>query len=107
MAAFADYRDHVGANHDRFFKTTLFQSAHLLLGLDCLEPGQQQPAHQHAGRDKFYFVIEGHGHFTIADQQADLGPGEVAWAPADAPHAVINTGAVRLVMLIGMAPLPN
>jgi hypothetical protein len=42
MRTFADYRDHVGANPTKFFKSTLFQSERLLLGLNCLEPGQEQ-----------------------------------------------------------------
>jgi hypothetical protein len=37
-----DYRYHTGARPDKFFKSTLFQSARLLLGLNCLEPGQEQ-----------------------------------------------------------------
>jgi len=107
MQPFTDYRSHIGADLARFYKTTLFQSERLLLGMDCLEPGQAQTAHRHAGRDKFYFVIEGRGVFTIGEQQRELGPGEVAWAEADAVHSVANTGDTRLVMLIGIAPEPT
>ena len=51
-----DYRDHTGSSAEKFFKSTLFQSSHLLLGLNCLEPGQTQATHTHAVQDKFYFV---------------------------------------------------
>jgi quercetin dioxygenase-like cupin family protein len=107
MTYFSDYRAHIGVNEARFFKTTIFQSPRMLLGADCLEPGQRQPPHQHAGRDKFYYLIEGEGTFTIGSETRRLGPGEIAWAPADTPHSVVNDGAVRLVMLIGMAPEPG
>lgn len=107
MNYFSDYRDHVGANPARFFKSTIFQSERMLLGMDCLEPGQSQPTHRHAGRDKFYYVIEGYGRFTVGDQSHEGGPGTVVWAPADIPHGVINTGEARLTMLIGMAPEPG
>jgi quercetin dioxygenase-like cupin family protein len=107
MGYFSDYRDHVGTNPERFFKSTIFQSARMLLGMDCLEPGQSQPTHQHAGRDKFYFVLEGSARFTIAGETHEGGPGTLAWAPADAPHGVVNTGPERLTMLIGMAPEPG
>ncbi len=43
--------DHVGARPDKFYKATLFRGDALLLGVNCLEPGQTQPAHDHAGQD--------------------------------------------------------
>ncbi len=107
MNYFSDYREHIGANPERFFKSTIFQSPRMLIGMDCLEPGQAQPPHRHAGRDKCYFVIEGQGRFTIGDATNDAGPGTVVWAPADTDHAVVNSGTTRLVMLIGMAPEPG
>jgi quercetin dioxygenase-like cupin family protein len=107
MSYFQDYRDHVGANPARFFKSTIFQSPRMLVGMDCLEPGQAQPPHQHAGRDKFYFVVEGRGRFTIGEWTEECEVGMVIWAPADMAHGVENIGEGRLVMLIGMAPEPG
>jgi quercetin dioxygenase-like cupin family protein len=107
MSYFADYRDHVGTNLERFFKTTIFLSPHMLVGMDCLEPGQSQRPHQHAGHDKFYYVIEGLGQFTVGDETQAGQPGTIVWAPADTIHSVVNTGESRLVMLIGMAPEPK
>lgn len=107
MRNITDYRLHIGTDAERFFKTTLFQSPRMLVGMDCLEPGQVQPPHQHAGRDKCYYVIEGEGTFTIGDETGHAGPGMVIWAPADVTHSVVNTGTQRLVMLIAMAPEPG
>jgi quercetin dioxygenase-like cupin family protein len=107
MASFSDYREHVGANTARWFKSTIFLSPNMLVGIDCLEPGQAQPPHQHAGRDKMYFVVEGEGEFTVGNETRRLGPGELAWAPADTAHGVVNVGAARLTMLIAMAPEPK
>jgi quercetin dioxygenase-like cupin family protein len=107
MATFADYREHVGADRQRWFKSTIFLSPNMLVGTDCLEPGQLQPTHQHAGRDKMYYVIEGEGEFTIGEEARRLGPGGLAWAPADTPHGVTNVGEGRLIMLIAMAPEPK
>jgi quercetin dioxygenase-like cupin family protein len=73
MSNFADYRERTGANPDKFFKSTLFRSPHLLLGLNCLEPGQTQRAHTHADQDKFYFVVEGAGEFVIGDETRTAG----------------------------------
>ena len=107
MSNFSHYQEHVGANPARWFKSTIFLSPNMLVGMDCLEPGQAQPPHQHAGRDKLYYVVEGQGAFTVGDETRELGPGGLAWAPADTAHGVVNTGPGRLVLLITMAPEPK
>ena len=70
MSYFADYAEHAGADAGRFFKATLFRSGRLLLGLNCLEPGQAQAVHDHADQDKFYLVLEGEGAFTVGAEAA-------------------------------------
>jgi mannose-6-phosphate isomerase-like protein (cupin superfamily) len=106
MKQILDYRDHTGARPDKFFKSTLFQSPHILLGLNCLAPDQEQHPHTHADQDKFYFVIEGQGMFVVGAETSQAGPGMVIWAPAGVAHGVTNTGDVRLVLLVGIAPGP-
>ncbi|NJM06402.1 cupin domain-containing protein [Candidatus Gracilibacteria bacterium] len=107
MHYFAHYRDFIGVSAERFFKTTIFQSPRMLAGMDCLEPGQRQDAHRHAGRDKVYFVVSGMGLFHIGDEVQSCGPGSTIWAPADVAHGVANTGSETLVMFIVMAPEPG
>ena len=104
---FTHYADPVGMRDDKHYKATLFQGAHLMVGVNCLEPGQEQPVHDHAGADKVYVVMEGRGQFTIGDETREAGPGEVVWAPAGLPHGVRNQGADRLVLLVGIAPPPG
>lgn len=101
------YQDHVGQRAEKFYKTTLFQGEGLLLGLNCLEPGQVQTVHSHADQDKFYYVIEGTGRFTIGETGRDLGPGQVVWASAGVPHGVANHSDTRLTVLMGIAPPPG
>ena len=98
--------DHTGARADKFYKATLFRGDALLLGVNCLEPGQAQPAHDHADQDKFYYVIEGTGCFQVGDEFATAGEGELVWAPAGVVHGVINEGNTRLTLLVGIAPAP-
>lgn len=107
MNYFADYHDFTGTNVERFFKTTIFQTPRMLAGMDCLEPGQQQHEHRHAGRDKVYLVLEGEGDFTIDGEQRVCGPGSLVFAPADVVHGVLNSGNERLVLFIVMAPEPG
>ncbi len=98
--------DHTGARADRFYKTTLFRADSLLLGLNCLEPGQVQAPHAHEDQDKFYCVIAGEGRFWVGDERLTGRPGDVVWAPAGLSHGVENTGDERLTLLVGIAPAP-
>ena len=107
MSNFTFIEQHTGANPEKFYKTTLFSSSRLLLGLNCLEPGQAQSLHDHDDQDKFYYVVEGRGRFEIGATQQDVGPQGVVWAPAGVPHAVNNRGDRRLVLLVGIAPAPG
>lgn len=104
MAEAIDYRKLTGSNPDRMYKSTLFESQRLLLGLNCLEPGQADRAHTHGEQDKFYFVLEGEGEFTIGDETVSAGPGHTVLAPAGVTHGVANTGNERLVILMGLTP---
>jgi quercetin dioxygenase-like cupin family protein len=97
---------HIGVAEAKFFKTTLFQGTELLLGLNCLEPGQVQQPHEHADQDKFYYVVEGHGRFWLAEERVTAGPGSAVWAPAGLVHGVENEGPGRLTLLVGIAPAP-
>jgi quercetin dioxygenase-like cupin family protein len=106
-SAFVDYRDHVGAAPETFHKATLFRGSRLLVGLNCLEPGQTHAVHTHADQDKVYCVLEGTGLFTVGSDRRSAGPGTVVWAAAGAPHGVENRGQHRLVVLVGIAPAPG
>ena len=98
--------DHAGVRADKFYKATLFRGDALMLGVNCLEPGQTQPAHDHADQDKFYYVIAGTGRFQIGDEFITAGEGQLVWAPARAIHGVTNEGDARLTLLVGIAPAP-
>ena len=104
MSDFLDWREHTGSQPEKFFKTTLWQSGHLTLGLNCLEPGQIQKVHAHDGADKIYYVLEGEGDFTIGDQQRIAKQGVLIVAPAGIPHGVTNNGRERLSLLVTIAP---
>lgn len=103
---FINYQNSVSFNAEKFYKTTLAQSERLLLGLNCLEPGQEQKVHDHTNQDKFYFVLEGEGLFTVGDEEQLASSGMLIWAPATVPHGVKNLNDHRLVILMGIAPSP-
>jgi quercetin dioxygenase-like cupin family protein len=104
---FINYQDSVSFNPEKFSKATLAHSERLMLGLNCLEPGQVQKIHDHADQDKFYFVLEGEGLFTVGEEEKIAFSGMLVWAPAGAPHGVTNQSEHRLVILMGIAPAPQ
>ena len=107
MAEAIDYRTHVGSNPDKMYKSTLFESSRLLLGLNCLEPGQSDRVHTHAEQDKFYFVVEGEGEFSLGGEVLHAGAGQTIIAPAGVTHGVANNSTGRLVILMGLTPWPG
>jgi len=104
MTSFYQWQDHAGAQPEKFFKTTLWQGEHSMVGLNCLEPGQTQKIHAHEAADKFYFVLEGAGRFTVGDEEKEVSAGTLVVAPAGIPHGVTNSTTNRLSLLVSISP---
>ena len=106
VSNFLNWREFEGSSSDKFYKTTMWQGQHVMVGLNCLEPGQVQPVHAHAGADKFYLVLAGRGSFIVGEVQQTAETGTVVVAPAGVSHGVTNTGDERLSLLVAIAPGP-
>ena len=104
MNHFVDWRERAGVNEERFYKTTLWQGEHVMVGLNCLEPNQTQSVHAHQGAEKIYFVLAGRGRFTVGDEEREADAGTLVLAPAGVPHGVTNVGGERLSLLVAIAP---
>ena len=87
-------------------KSTIYQSSHLLVGLNAFEPGQAHTLHAHAEMDKVYLVIEGQGLFLLEGSEVAVQVGEMLVAPAGVPHGVRNNSNARLLMMAMLAPAP-
>jgi len=87
-------------------KADLFRGGQLFVGLNCFEPGQAQPAHTHAGADKFYLLVSGKARMSVGAETRVAEAGTVVWAPADVPHGV-DEALERTVMLVAIAPPPH
>jgi quercetin dioxygenase-like cupin family protein len=92
---------------EKMQKVNLFETERMFADIYCLEPGQEQKRHAHAGADKIYLVIEGIGRFQIGDDERELGPDQIVLAPANVDHGLRNDSQARLVVLVFMAPNPN
>lgn len=107
MNPFLDWRQHAGAAAEKFYKATLWQGEHVMVGLNCLEPNQTQSVHAHQGADKFYFVLEGEGTFTVGNEKRTATAGALVVAPAGIAHGVTNMSGERLSLLVAIAPGPK
>jgi mannose-6-phosphate isomerase-like protein (cupin superfamily) len=54
-------------------------------------PGRGPSLHRHP-YDEIVLIQEGHGTFTIGDEQLEAGAGDLVIVPANQPHAFVNTG---------------
>ncbi len=98
--------EHAEWRADAMGKSTLYQSPHLLVGLNAFEPGQAHALHAHAGMDKVYLVIEGEGLFLLDDATLPMRAGDLLVAPDGVPHGVENNSAARLLVMALLAPGP-
>ncbi len=87
-------------------KINLFETDRFFLDVYCLEPGQAQKAHAHAGSDKVYAVLEGSVHARVGGEVQELRAGEAVLAPAGSEHGIENRSQGRAAVLVLMAPKP-
>jgi len=101
---FCDYQAHVGSRPETFFKTGLFESEALLIGLNCYEAGQSMYKHPHEIQHRAYLVLEGRGQMRVGAETQRVEAGRVIWVPAGNEHEIINDGENTLVLLVAVAP---
>ena len=89
---------------EKMQKVSLFDTPRSMTDLYCLQPGQSQRPHVHAGEDKVYVVLEGQGEFQVGGEKTARGPGHAVLAPAGAEHGVSNPGPANLRLLVFLAP---
>lgn len=104
MSNFRKPLEFAQGRNDKPFKHTFLQTERLLVGMNCLQTGQAQALHEHPDQDKFYYVLEGTGHFTVGDEVCECGAGEMILCPAGVPHGVENRGIGLVSFLTVIAP---
>jgi quercetin dioxygenase-like cupin family protein len=107
MSNFKKLSDAMQFSPEKMKKNGVFETERFFCDTYCFEPGQEQQAHSHAKEDKVYCVLEGRGMFTVGDEERELGPGEIALAPAGQNHGVANRSSQRLVTLVFVTPKPH
>jgi quercetin dioxygenase-like cupin family protein len=107
MSNFKKLSDAMLFSSEKMKKNGIFETDNFFCDTYCFEPGQAQPPHSHAKEDKVYCVLEGRGMFTVGGEERELGPGEIALAPAGQNHGVVNRSGQRLVTLVFVTPKPH
>ncbi len=107
MDEFKHVPAHVAFAAEKMKKVNLFTTDRMFCDVYCFEPGQEQTPHAHAGSDKVYYVLQGNGQVRVGQETKELGPGDIALAPAGSEHGVRNPGPERLTVLVYMAPKPS
>jgi quercetin dioxygenase-like cupin family protein len=107
MSNFKKLSDAMHFSPDKMKKNGVFETDRFFCDTYCFEPGQTQSPHTHQREDKIYYVLEGRGVFTVGEEMRELGPGEIALAPAGQKHGVANQTQQRLVTLVFMTPKPQ
>ncbi len=106
MNHFKTLSDAIQFSKEKMKKNGVFETDRFFCDLYCFEPGQEQSPHTHGGQDKVYYVVEGKGMFKVGDEEKELGPGEIALAPAGMNHGVANRSQQRLITLVFVTPKP-
>jgi quercetin dioxygenase-like cupin family protein len=101
---FKDYKSYISFRAEKYGKSTLFENEHILVGLNCLAPGQEMVKHSHEVQCRFYLVLEGNGRVWIDEEQNEAKEGKVIWVPPEHTHRIVNTGIEPMVLLVGIAP---
>ena len=107
MSNFKKLADAMQFSPEKMKKNGVFETERFFCDTYCFEPGQIQSPHTHGREDKIYYVLEGRGVFTVGDEERELGPGEIALAPAGQNHGVTNNSHQRLVTLVFVTPKPQ
>jgi len=99
-------KEHAAFTPDKMAKIALATTERAQLDLYCVGPGQSQKPHRHDDQDKIYYVLEGHGSFTLGNDQQQLTAGDALVAPAGVDHGVLNDGPDPLLVLVIVTPPP-
>lgn len=99
-----DYRTAASFSPERFTPVPFGQSERSRALLVCLEPGQFIPVHS-PGVDIAFVILEGEGTLVAGTQEAEVGPGALAFAAAGEARGL--RARTRLIAVHIVAPPPT
>lgn len=73
-------------------------------GVVVLEPGKGHERHTHPDSEEILYVLSGEGTQTVADEEREVGPGEMVFIPEGVEHSTVNSGWEPLRFLAVYGP---
>ncbi len=70
-----------------------------------IEAGAGTPVHRHACEEAIV-ILEGSGTVTINGEESSFGANSTLIIPADAVHQIVNSGAIRMVLIAALSMAP-
>jgi quercetin dioxygenase-like cupin family protein len=65
------------------------------------QPGSEPPPHVHHWENELFYVLDGVMELYVGNEVLTVGPGELALAPQDKPHAFyIRSPQIRMLILV-------
>jgi mannose-6-phosphate isomerase-like protein (cupin superfamily) len=67
-------------------------------------PGATTTPHYHPLTEEIYYILEGTGQMSLAEELRIVGPGDAIAIPPGQVHSITNTGPLTLKFLCCCAP---
>ena len=105
MATFVEsYAQTAAFRPDKFNPVVIAENERVKVIEACFEPGQFIPVHQ-PGVDLTLIVLEGTGTLFVNDREQPLGPGALAFIPANEARGL--QAETRLILMHIVTPPPT
>ena len=66
--------------------------------------GGRVDLHVHMVAEQVYYIIGGRGQAVCGDERREIGPEDVMFVPAGAPHSLVSSGPEDLVFVVVTSP---
>jgi quercetin dioxygenase-like cupin family protein len=96
--------NHTGTVNRRLIGAETVGAKHVEVVLGTVERGHGALPHSHPGIEQVCYLLEGAAHIEVDGQEAELGPGDSCFFPADMPHVFTATTPVVRVLVIYSPP---
>ncbi len=74
------------------------------LAEELLPPGHAVGKHYHLETEELYYILKGTGEMMIDEERRAVGAGDCILSPRRAIHAIRNTGAAMMCLLLISGP---
>jgi putative monooxygenase len=74
------------------------------LAEETLPPGAAVAPHRHHVLEEIYYILEGSGVMTIAEEQRPVVAGDAIYIPKNQRHTLTNTGEIAMKILLVCGP---